>query len=58
MLDIYYDLPDWMKDLIDNSIEMQSVDWDKFAAGSKPNDSGGLSDSTKDNDDDEENIPF
>ena len=58
MLDIYYDLPDWMKDLIDNSIEMQSVDWDKFAAGSKPIEPGGLSDLTKDKDDDEENIPF
>ena len=58
MLDIYYDLPDWMKDLIDNSIEMKAVDMDSYISTPKnPSDSGGLSDLAKD-DDDDENIPF
>ena len=58
MLDIYYDLPDWMKDLIDNSIEMKAVDMDSYISTPKnPSDSGGLSDLAKD-DDDDENSPF
>ena len=60
MCDVWEDMPDWMKEMIEESLELKAA---KAKGGSQPApaaESGGLADLAKDDEDeeDEEEIPF